>query len=123
MRQPNYTTQEILDCLGINEEELYEFIGLKHVHVELDISQEGMDPEGIIKEDIGIEGIGKEGMEQEGMDQEGMDQDGMGVQRMDQEGINDNGMGVQEIEQEGLIIEDMVRKPKLRKRKPLERIT
>ena len=39
MRQSNYTTQEILDCLGINEEELYEFEGLKHVRVDLNISQ------------------------------------------------------------------------------------
>ena len=39
MRQSNYTAQEILDCLGINEEELYEFEGLKHVRVDLNISQ------------------------------------------------------------------------------------
>ena len=52
-----------------------------------------------------------------------MNQDGMGVQEMDQEGINENGMGVQEIEQEGLVVENMGRRPKLRKRKTSERIT
>nr|KAJ0205778.1 hypothetical protein LSAT_V11C500284100 [Lactuca sativa] len=132
MRQSNYTTQDILDCLGINEEELYECEGLKHVPVELNISQgfefpsqltietltgneegmeqegleimnqDGMDPEGIVEEDIGIEGIDEEGMEQEGMDQEGMNQDGMGAQGLDQEGFNENDIGEEGMEQEGM---------------------
>ncbi|CAI9304381.1 unnamed protein product [Lactuca saligna] len=119
MRHSNYTTQEILVCLGINEEELYEFEGLKHVPVELNISQGFEFPsqftvetsteneedleqeEGIIEEDIGIEGIDEEGMEQEG--EEGMEQEGM--------------------DQEGMVVEDMGRRQKLRKRKTSERIT
>nr|KAJ0204006.1 hypothetical protein LSAT_V11C500296020 [Lactuca sativa] len=185
MRQSNYTTQEILDCLGINEEELYEFEGLKHVRVDLNISQgfefpsqltvetlteneedleqegmdqegideegmdeegmyqerideegmeqegmnqDGMGPKGIIEEDMGIEGIDEEGVEQEGMDQESMNQDRMGAQGLDQEGINENGIGEEGMEQEGmdqegLVVEDMGRRPKLRKRKTSERIT
>nr|KAJ0213277.1 hypothetical protein LSAT_V11C400223860 [Lactuca sativa] len=127
MRQSNYTTQEILDCLGINEEELYEFEGLKHVPVDLNISQgfefpsqltietlteneeEGMEQEGMNQDGMGPEGIIKEdmGIEQEGMDQEGMNQDGMGAQGLDQEGINENGIGEEGMEQKGMDQEGM----------------
>ncbi|CAI9280085.1 unnamed protein product [Lactuca saligna] len=132
MRQSNYTTQEILECLGINEEELYEFEGLKHVPVDLNISQgfefpsqltvetlteneeEGMDEEGMEQEGMNQDGMGPEGIieedmgrEQEGMDQEGMNQDGMGAQGLDQEGINENGIGEVGMEQEVMDQEGM----------------
>ena len=92
-----------MDCLGINEEELNEFDGLKQVPMEHDISQvcfimfnfpknillcllQAFGFHSQITVDIGSEGQppGVEVMDQEGMGEEDMDQHDMGEDGMDQ---------------------------------------
>nr|KAJ0211893.1 hypothetical protein LSAT_V11C400176320 [Lactuca sativa] len=115
MRESNYTTEEILDYLGINEEELYKFESLKQVHVELDISHsfgfpsqitieivfesqksgvEVMDQEGIGEEDMDQHDMGEDGMDQHDMGLEVMDHECMDQEHMNEDGINAEGMGV-----------------------------
>nr|KAJ0199903.1 hypothetical protein LSAT_V11C600319840 [Lactuca sativa] len=122
IRQSNYTTQEILDCLGINEEELYEFEGLKHVPVDLNISHIWFSnkilgfefPSQLIvetltenEEDLEQEGMEKEGIDEEGMDEEGMEQEGMNQDGMGPEGIIEEDMGIEGVDEDGMEQEGM----------------
>ncbi|CAI9266679.1 unnamed protein product [Lactuca saligna] len=96
---------------------------------EEDIDQHDMGEDDMDQHDMGLEVMDHEGMDQEDMNNDGINADGRGIHGMAQEGINKYDMGIEGMDQEALGVEDMHqednrrRMPKMRIRKPSERIT
>ncbi|KAL4563383.1 hypothetical protein LXL04_027424 [Taraxacum kok-saghyz] len=118
-----YTDEEIMETLGLTEEEYNEHVGVKQVPVQLDqdVGNHLDDTQEITVVEVGLdqEGLddGGGGMDEVGLDQEGLDDGGGGMDEvgLDQEGLHDGG-GIDEIIPEEMIV------PVNTRRRPSEKI-